>query len=56
MSSAQEFSPMARSRQVRDRSVGVAPSKASSLLALRRTPLARCRVIDLMRVGRTLCC
>ncbi|WP_371649118.1 MULTISPECIES: hypothetical protein [unclassified Streptomyces] len=54
MSSAQEFSPMARSRQVRDRSVDVAPSK--SPLPLRRTPLTRCRVIDLMRVGRTLCC
>ncbi|MBX7466361.1 hypothetical protein K1Y80_09680 [Streptomyces sp. MAG02] len=51
MSSAQEFSPVnVRSRQVRDRSAGAAPTPSRPVL------LTRCRVIDLMRIGRTLCC
>ncbi|WP_167162260.1 MULTISPECIES: hypothetical protein [Streptomyces] len=51
MSSAQEFSPVIiRSRQVRYRSAGVAPMPSRPVL------LTRCRVIDLMRIGRTLCC
>lgn len=56
MSSAQEFPPMAPSRQVRDQGVGVAPSPTPPPSPLRRIALTRCRVIDLMRVGRTLCC
>lgn len=50
MSSAQDFSPVFRLRQGRDRSAG------GALSPVRRVPLTRCRVIDLMRVGRTLCC
>ncbi|WP_169317338.1 hypothetical protein [Actinacidiphila oryziradicis] len=50
MSSAQDFSPVIRSRQGRDRSAGVA------LMPSRQVLLTKCRVIDLMRVGRTLCC
>ncbi|WP_329467250.1 hypothetical protein [Streptomyces sp. NBC_01431] len=50
MSSAQEFSPVIRSRQVRDRITGVAPALS------RQVPLTKCRFIDLMRIGRTLCC
>jgi hypothetical protein len=50
MSSVQDFSPVIRSRQDRDRSAGVA------LTPSRQIPLTKCRVIDLMRAGRTLCC
>jgi hypothetical protein len=50
MSSAQDFSPVIRSRQGRDRIAGVA------LMPSRQVLLTKCRVIDLMRVGRTLCC
>ncbi|WUD77179.1 hypothetical protein OG937_38490 [Streptomyces sp. NBC_00510] len=50
MSSAQGFSPVFRSRQGRDRNTGVA------LTPSRQVRLTKCRVIDLMRVGRTLCC
>ncbi|MEU9097732.1 hypothetical protein [Streptomyces sp. NPDC048361] len=51
MSSAQEFSPVAiRSRQVRDRGADAAPAQSA-----RSVLLTRCRVIDLMRIGRTLC-
>ncbi|MGW2860102.1 hypothetical protein [Streptomyces sp. NPDC001205] len=49
MSSAQEFSPVIRTRQDRDRIGGVAPA------ATRQVPLTKCRFIDLMRIGRTLC-
>ncbi|MFD7162314.1 hypothetical protein [Streptomyces violascens] len=50
MSSAQEFSLVIRSRQVRDRITGGAPAPS------RQVPLTKCRFIDLMRIGRTLCC
>ncbi|MFD5078114.1 hypothetical protein ACFVYF_15365 [Streptomyces sp. NPDC058274] len=50
MSSAQDFSPVIRLRQGRDRTAGVALSPS------RQVPLTKCRVVDLMRVARTLCC
>ncbi|MFI6470088.1 hypothetical protein ACIBL5_07470 [Streptomyces sp. NPDC050516] len=52
MSSAQEFSPVIiESRQVRDSMItGVAQAPS------RQVPLIKCRFIDLMRIGRTLCC
>ncbi|MGW2818295.1 hypothetical protein [Streptomyces sp. NPDC001415] len=50
MSSAQEFSPVIRSRQVCDRITSVAPAPSGQV------PLTKCRFIDLMRTGRTLCC
>jgi hypothetical protein len=51
MSSAQDFSPVIiGSRQVRDPITGVAQAPS------RQVPLVKCRFIDLMRIGRTLCC
>ncbi|MFF6995050.1 hypothetical protein ACFY93_08840 [Streptomyces sp. NPDC008313] len=49
MNSAQLFLPVIRSRQCRDLETGRALSPP------RRIPLTKCRVIDLMRVGHTLC-